>query len=205
MRSLVLISALAMVAASGVASAASVQPIGYTNAGDAWYPDDLYGTPLPGGGVYGDLTDGVIPTDHWNPPYEARIPFVGYNSFNPQISFSFQPGTTLGSAVLYFDDYGGGFGVTMPDAATITINGTVYTGDVTHNGTGASPISFSFGSGVVTDTAVVNITRGGQWTFMSEAAFATPAPEPGEWAMMGTGLGLVGAIGRRRSRRNASD
>ena len=58
------------------------------------------------------------------------------------------------------------------------------------------------GGGVVTDTAVVDITPGGEWTFMGEATFDSVAavPEPGEWAMIVAGLGVVGAAARRRKR-----
>lgn len=193
MRGFGLVFASAAMTVSVQAIAAPVMPAGYE-------------APL-GGYTYedsgGELTDGVIPAEHWNPPYENRYPFVGWQGINPQLTFSFQPNTTLGSAVLYFDDYGGGAGVTMPDGATITINGITYTGDRTANGTGASPITFNFGSGVITDTAVVNIDAGGEWTFMSEATFDSVAavPEPGEWAMMAAGLGVVGFAAKRRRKR----
>jgi hypothetical protein len=53
-------------------------------------------------------------------------------------------------------------------------------------------------------TYTFNFTASGSSMSLDQAAvFAAPVPEPGEWAMLLAGLGLVGTIARRRGRREA--
>ncbi len=67
---------------------------------------------------------------------------------------------------------------------------------------------------VVLFQASYTLSHAGQWAFQNSAATAisngltgltasvsvAPVPEPGEWAMMGAGLAVVGFVGRRRRR-----
>jgi hypothetical protein len=71
----------------------------------------------------------------------------------------------------------------------------------------ATPAGFNEGSffGIVRPGADIRaIAFGGTGLVMDDLTFTTPVPEPGTWAMMVAGLGLVATIGWRRSRQSAS-
>lgn len=65
----------------------------------------------------------------------------------------------------------------------------------------STPAGFNEGSffGITRPGADIRaIAFGGTGLVMDDLTFTTPVPEPGTWAMMAAGLGLVGMIGWRR-------
>ncbi len=66
----------------------------------------------------GDLTDGVIATGHWNVTY---LPYVGWVSIDPTITFHFDGTVNIDVVTLHLDDSGGGGGVYPPDDVIITM------------------------------------------------------------------------------------
>jgi len=68
----------------------------------------------------GDLTNGVIATQHWN---QTNEPYVGWVSIDPVITFHFDAEVSIDTVILYLDDSGGGGGVAAPDDVTIVMGG----------------------------------------------------------------------------------
>ncbi len=66
----------------------------------------------------GDLTDGVVATEHWNVTSE---PYVGWVSVDPTITIRFDATVNISVVVLHMDDDGGGGGVHVPDDVTIVM------------------------------------------------------------------------------------
>jgi hypothetical protein len=106
-----------------------IMPIAYDmlngETGSYTYFDDTYdgdgnnGQPLaPLSNGLGDLTDGVIATEHWN---VTSGPYVGWVSVDPTITFHFAETVNIDVVTLHLDDSGGGGGVYAPDDVTITM------------------------------------------------------------------------------------
>lgn len=68
----------------------------------------------------GDLTDGVIATQHWN---VTSGPYVGWNTIDPEITFYFDDEVTINTVILYLDDNGGGGGVAPPQDVRLVMGG----------------------------------------------------------------------------------
>jgi len=106
-----------------------VMPVSYDmlngEDGSYTYFDDAYDgdgdntvelAPLSHG--LGDLTDGVIATEHWN---VTSGPYVGWVSVDPTITFHFDGTVNIETVTLYLDDAGGGGGVEPPEDVIIVM------------------------------------------------------------------------------------
>ncbi len=114
---------------------AVVAPVSYDmqngQTGTYSYFDDIYDgngdntQPLAWltGGL-GELTDGVIATQHWN---TNNAPYVGWSSLDPTITFHFAQSVNIESVVLHMDDSSGGGGVHVPTDVRITMGDTTIT------------------------------------------------------------------------------
>jgi len=205
--------------AANCAAAAVVNPTGYDmpngQTGTYTYYDDSYNglgdksatlSPLSGG--LGDLTDGKFATDHW---YNVSgVPYVGWYSISPVITFHFAQSIDFGSVTFYFDNTSD----PRPGSVISPASWTVSDGSssATHVTTLAEFADYSPNqaqtidlTGFAGDKLTVTINPvAGLYTMISEVAFAgTPsgtsaAPEPASWAMMLTGFGVAGMAIRRR-------
>ena len=154
------------------------------------------GAALSGG--TGDLTDGIIASASWYLVENGAGtgPWVGWNGelvSNPVLTFYFAGNPTITSLSLHIDNVGFG-NVSAP--AEILINGvsTAFTAP-TPGTTGWINIT---GLNLVGGSHTVQIKQSNQWAFVSEVTFGSSVPEPGSWATMIAGFGLVGATMRRR-------
>jgi hypothetical protein len=216
MRRLVLLAAAGMVLGASAAGAAEIPVVSYSSSPGAdccAYAD--------AGGV--ELTDGVISDRHF---FADVGPYVAWDRQNPTITFTFDGEKAFGSLVVWIDDNHGGAGVTAPSALSALIDGVTYTSytvgapldagfDYTlaygdYLAGGGTPYRLDL-EGAVGSTVALTLTRGGQWTFVSEVDFleseggggVTPVPEPAAWALMIAGFGGAGAAVRRRRRISA--
>jgi hypothetical protein len=150
----------------------------YTYFDDAYDGDGDNSVPLePLSNGLGDLTDGVIATQHWN---VAHGPYVGWVSVDPTITFHFGETVNIDVLVLHLDDSGGGGGVYVPDDVTITM------GDQTlvfpcSDPPGAEPFAFTLEDlGLSGDTLGLTLsdysTSG--YMMLSEVEFYGTRPEP---------------------------
>ncbi|MFH1746540.1 MAG: C25 family cysteine peptidase [Planctomycetota bacterium] len=87
----------------------------------------------------GDLTDGVIATQHWNSTNE---PYIGWVSVDPTITFRFAESMRFDVVTLHLDDDGGGGGVHVPTDVTIKVGTTELVFPCT-DPTGSEPFAFS--------------------------------------------------------------
>jgi hypothetical protein len=87
-----------------------------------------------------------------------------------------------------------------------TLSGGSLTSPVTHTFSGALPTTFSFTEpylGVGNYLLQVSGTSPSSSTYWGGLVNAAPVPEPGEWALMLSGLGMLGFMIRRRTQKVA--
>lgn len=92
-------------------------------------------------GGLGDLTDGVLATEHWN---DNNIPYVGWKSIEPTITFHFDGPLSVEAVTIHVDDSGGGGGVVPPSDVTISMGGTTLSFEVV-DPAGSEPFAATFG------------------------------------------------------------
>ena len=204
-----MIANLSMLAFVGAASSAyaGVAPDSYDmlngNTGSYNYWDETYNgsgcvtcdnAALSGG--RGDLTDGIIATENWFIT-EAPVgngPYVGW-TIDPVITFHWNTPVNITSVTFHFDDSNGAGGVSAP--ASVTVGGTSF---AIADPIGSAPFAFvADGLSFSGNDLVVSIARNNAWVFLSEVEFnAAPIPEPETYAMLLSGLGLLGFAARRR-------
>ncbi|MDY7107275.1 MAG: fibronectin type III domain-containing protein, partial [Planctomycetota bacterium] len=94
----------------------------YTYFDDEYDGDGDNGEPLaPLSGGLGDLTNGVIAIENWN---SASLPYVGWKSIDPTITFHFDESVDVRRVTLHVDDSNGDGGVYPPEDVTIKMGGT---------------------------------------------------------------------------------
>ena len=137
------------------------------------YFDDTYDgtgsvtTPLaPLSGGLGDLTDGVIATQHWN---QSAGPYVGWHTVNPTITFHFAHPVLIDTVVLHVDDSTGGGGVAPPTSVTIVFGGESHTHPITEP-PGSDPFAITLPVGLIGDTLQVTLART-NYVMLSEVEF----------------------------------
>ncbi len=121
-----------------------------------YYDDDYNGNgnnsqplaPLSDG--LGDLTNGVIATQHWN---GSNLPYVGWKSIEPTITFHFAEHIRLDGITLHVDDSGGGGGVVPPSDIVLVMGGTTLSFEVTDPG-GNAPFAIQLVDLNLTGTSV---------------------------------------------------
>ena len=202
----ILVPALCLCA--GAAAAAPVAPVSYDmiNGGTgSWsYRDESYdgsGNPavsyaaLSGG--TGDLTDGVVATQNWNASGQTTsLPYVGWQRFDPTITFRFARSYVFDSFTISFDDSKAG-GVTAPSQVNV---GALTFAVADPAGTAPFSQTFVFGTPLETDEIAIQILRGGEWTFVSEVQFeavASVVPVPAGLPLLALGLGGLALLRRR--------
>lgn len=115
--------------------------------GSYTYFDDAYNglgdnsvplAPLSDG--LGDLTNGVIATQHWN---QNNWPYIGWHTIEPTITFHFAEPINLAAVTIHVDDSGGGGGVVPPSDVVLTMGGTTLQYAVT-DPPGSAPFAATF-------------------------------------------------------------
>lgn len=173
--------------------------LNYSGAGAT----NVDGAPLTGG--LGDLTDGVVASDLWvNVENAAGTgPYVGWYfavTPNPLLTFNLAGPAVVNQIDIHIDNSFVG-GVFAP--AAVWVDGVA-------QAFATVPLAGSIGTLSITGLNLVGTSHtiqffqaGGGWTFVSEIDFLGERvdgviPEPGTWALMIAGFGLMGASLRRR-------
>ncbi len=170
-------------AAFSFTTATSVMPAYYDmlngQSGTYTYYDDSYdgdgdtGAPLaPLSNGLGDLTDGVIATEHWS---TTSGPYVGWNTVDPTITFHFAESVGIYAVTLHLDDGGGSGGVGVPVDVTVSMGGDtlIFPG---YDPPGNEPFAFTCsGLGMCGDilelTLADYIYSGNSYMMLSEVEF----------------------------------
>ena len=196
--------------------AAPVTPDSYSmpngEPGNWIYHDNTYtscsgnvcNTPLANlSGGTGKLTDGILTSNDWfgsGQPFGTSVPWVGWNTIDPTITFYFSGLPNLSQIAFYFDNTPGNGDVRLPES--IEIAGTSYS--VAADGNfGPRWVSFNIPSAPVGSVDVTIHRVSGipnSWVMLGEVAFATETdagavPEPGTVGLLA--LGMVGIAARR--------
>ncbi|MCK4872310.1 MAG: hypothetical protein KAS72_06265 [Phycisphaerales bacterium] len=129
------------------------------------------------GGV-GDLTDGVITTQHWNSTPE---PYVGWQTIDPTITFHFSGTVQVNAVMLYVDDSGGGGGVYAPDDVTLNMGGTELVFPVT-DPAGSEPFTISLEelnlTGDSLDVTIADHSSSGYMMLSEVEIYGVPESQP---------------------------
>ncbi|NNC93570.1 MAG: hypothetical protein HKN80_13890, partial [Acidimicrobiia bacterium] len=156
--------------------------------GSNGYLDDGYGQTsalqsLSGGS--GDLTDGVIAANNFNSGVLASVPWVGWETIDPSITFNFDDSTEFGSVRIWVDDLDGdASGVNPPASIDVTVGAETRSFEIA-DPVGASPypIDLPLGGMVADDQVVITLYRQDlttttpnldDWVFVSEVEFFAP-------------------------------
>lgn len=168
--------------------------LGYSGSGNKTTDGAL----LSGG--TGDLTDGVVADRTWNLVENSAGtgPYVGWRpgfTTNPTISFTLEKPTRLSEIRVHLDNSGFG-GVFAPAQILVNGNAVAFTPPVPGTIGWVSLTDFD----LTGDTFRLTLDQAGvNWVFVSEVQFfGGVIPEPGTWALMIAGFGLVGAAVRRQ-------
>lgn len=174
--------------------------LNYTGAGSTATDNAL----LSGG--LGDLTDGFITTDNWfNVENAAGTgPYVGWRQgVLPvlQIAFNFAGPVNIDTIRIHADDSAGAGGVNLPISAIFTWAGGGIASflAIADPDLGIAPSWLNFANlGIAGVSSVtVELGYGNEWIFVDEVTFST-VPEPGTFALVLAGFGLLGFAARRR-------
>lgn len=148
-----------------------------------------------------DLTDGVITHAGWATgiTYTEAYKYVGWQNYDPIITFNFASVVSIGSLTLWADDANGAFGVTQPTQVSMTMGGSTVVRNIPDQA-GALPFGIDFNNlNLSGDSLTLTVEHGGQWTMISEVQFASPVPVPAAAWLFASGLiGLVGVARRRK-------
>lgn len=201
--------ALLIIFSAASLHAAPVLPDSYSmpngQAGNWIYQDNTYTNCLGNAcntslanlsGGTGKLTDGIVTSDDWfgsGQPFGTSVPWVGWNLFNPTITFYFSGLPTISRVGLYFDNTPGNGDVRMPES--VDIAGVNY--NVNADGQwGPRWVYFdiptaSFSSLDVTLHQVSGIPN--SWVMLGEVSFntetdASAVPEPATVGLLGLGI-----------------
>ena len=142
------------------------------------YFDDLYDgdgnndaalAPLSNG--LGDLTDGVMADHNWD---ETNVPYVGWRTVDPTITFHFNGWVRVRTITLYVDDSNGGGGVYPPQDVTVSDGVNTLEFPITDPPSGA-PFAIELDElGLVGDTIEVTLAdhnASGGYMMLSEVEF----------------------------------
>ncbi|MCA9147902.1 MAG: PEP-CTERM sorting domain-containing protein [Planctomycetales bacterium] len=199
-------SVLAVMAFPAATVAAPIMPTSYVmpngQSGAFDYFDQSYDgqgdnalklSPLSGG--LGELTDGVIPSESWNANY---LPFVGWLTVNPTISFHFPQVAELDSMTLYFDDTEGQGGVEAPSTVDVTDGTNSVSRPVVDTPDRGQLVVTLDNLGLTGDQFDVTISKGDKWFMLSEVQFdGRYVPEPTGMALLTLGLAALSIVSRK--------
>lgn len=178
---------------AGTASADFITGYTYGVAPSNSYPDSGHST-----GGMGELTDTVSQTNVWggsnSPSSSDIVPLVGFLDVDADIAFIFDGVRNVNSATIWFADSDGSAGVNMPTSVTIrnADSSFSHTESITNPAGSGDMVGVTLsGFEVAADSLIVESTRGGQWTMISEVSF-TAVPEPSALliSVFGTMIGL---------------
>jgi len=119
----------------------------------------------------GDLTNGVIATEHWN---QNNEPYVGWVSIDPVITFHFDGEVAIDTVILHLDDDGGGGGVEAPEDVTIVMGGQTLEFPCT-DPPGDAPFAFTLEdldlTGDTLELTIADYSSYGSYMMLSEVEF----------------------------------
>jgi len=154
----------------------------------AWIgPTNPFGLAASDGSFFLDLTN-----------YQTGAPFAGMSQVIA---------TTPGATYSLSFDLGGSTFWGRPDAITASAAGTsaTFTTPLTGTNNDWQHVSMQFTATSGSTTVLLQGVAGRQYIGLDNASVdlvSAPVPEPGTWALMLAGLGVAGAIARRRAERS---
>lgn len=164
---------------------------------------------------FSKLTDGIVGNAGW--ALNEGVEWVGWRN-KPVVNIDFDFGSaklisfiSIGSTQDRLDD------VALPSFEIYTLEGGnwVSKGSIINPPSSANDhssvdssehqfYSYSFSTPITNQYIRVAAKANGPWIFVDEVSFraATPVPEPESYAMLIAGLGLMGAVARRRKNKD---
>lgn len=191
---------LAMLGVTAQAATAPVPPIPvfeyeYLTLYSSRYPDST-----------GELTDGVDVTIAWgngqNITFDDVAPLVGWQNTSPRILFTFERPYTFSGLTIFAADSDGAAGVGLPSKVKIEAGEPTWTYDFINPPGSGSTVGQAFSFEATTDSVLLTLEPGMQWTMLSEVSFygAEAVPEPATIGLLGLGLAVVGGYLCKRRR-----
>ncbi len=159
-------------------------------------------SPLSGG--KGQLTDGVIATDHWNnvENVAGTGPYVMWLTVDPVIHFTFTGNPTITDIVIDSDTQ-----ISVLQSGHVKINGVDYATTDIFDGDAPTALAIAGLNFTGNELDLQLFRPPGNWVGVSEIKFntgfsnpTTDVAEPGSLSLAALGFGLVGLMSRGRRR-----
>jgi hypothetical protein len=138
-------------------------------------------------------------------PLFLGTPYVGWDTFDPTITFHFAGLKSTNAVSLSVDNTIGYRGVSLPSQIDIAMGATTETFAIPPDNSNPAPrtlITYTFSNlGLSGSTLDLTVHRSNQWVMVSEVQFdGAPVPVPPTILLFGSGL--VGLVGWRRFRKS---